>query len=152
STSYIGPMARTVDEVSACFDVIAGLDARDPYSHQEPSDEARDVQVRGLRLGWIPRVGNRLVDPEVSAACEAAVRHLEHEGAHVHTVEENFAALEETFLVFLQGGLAARVGPHMTKFADKIAPSLRRTVEAGARWSAADFVNALGQRTTVYRR
>jgi aspartyl-tRNA(Asn)/glutamyl-tRNA(Gln) amidotransferase subunit A len=152
STSYIGPMARSVAEVSACFDVIAGFEPRDPYSRPEPPGESRDVEMRGLRLGWLPRAGTHRVDPEVSAACEAVLRDLERRGACVDTIEEDFAALEETFLVFLQGGLAARVGPHLANFADKIAPSLRRTVEEGARWSAADFVNALGQRTAVYRR
>jgi aspartyl-tRNA(Asn)/glutamyl-tRNA(Gln) amidotransferase subunit A len=152
STSYIGPMARTVEEVSACLDVIAGFDQGDPHSRCEPPDEARGIEVRGLRLGWLPRVGNALVDLEVSAACEGAVRHLEQQGALVETVDENFAALEQTFLVFLQGGLAARVGPYMAKFAEKVAPSLRQAIEQGARWSAADWVNALGQRTAVYRR
>jgi aspartyl-tRNA(Asn)/glutamyl-tRNA(Gln) amidotransferase subunit A len=156
STSYIGPLARNVAEVAACLDVIVGFDPRDPYSRPEASPEASDVargvEVPGLRLGWLPRVGNRLVDAEVSASCEAAMRHLESQGALVESVDENFAAVEQTFLVFLQGGLAARLGPHMAKFADKVAPSLRRSIEEGARWSAADWVNALGQRTAVYRR
>lgn len=152
TTSYIGPMARTVAEVAACFDVIVGFDPADPYSRPEPPDDPRGIEVRGLRLGWLPRVGNRLVDGEVLAACEAAVRHLESRGARVETVEENFAALEDAFLVVLQGGLAARVGPHMAKFGDKVAPSLRRTVEGGARWSAADWATALGQRTAIHRR
>ncbi len=121
TTSYIGPMARSVGEVAACFDVIVGFDPRDPYSRPEPIDDPRGVEVRGLRLGWLPRVGNRLVDPEVLASCEAAV-------------------------------LAARVGPHMAKFGDKVARSLRESIDRGARWSAVDWGNALGQRTTVYRR
>jgi aspartyl-tRNA(Asn)/glutamyl-tRNA(Gln) amidotransferase subunit A len=152
TTSYIGPLARTVGEVAACFDVIAGFDPRDPYSRPEPRDEPRGVEVRGLRLGWLPRVGNRLVDREVLASCEAAVRHLEGGGARVETVEEDFAALEQAFLVVLQGGLAARVGPHMAKFGDKVARSLRETIEAGTRWSAVDWATAGGQRTAVYRR
>ena len=152
TTSYIGPMARTVGEVAACFDVIAGLDPGDPYSRPEPLEDPRDVEVRGLRLGWLPRVGNRLVDPEVLATCEAAVRHLEERGARVETVEEDFAVFEQAFLVFFQGGLAARIGPHMAKFGDKVARSLRESIERGARWSATDWGNALGQRTTVYRR
>src|SRR4029450_11011252 len=152
TTSYIGPMARTVAAVPACFDVIVGFDPAAPYSRPEPPDDPRGIEVRGLRLGWLPRVGNRLVDGGVLAACEAAVRHLESRGARVETVEENFAALEDAFLVVLQGGLAARVGPHMGKVGDKVAPSLRRTVEAGARWSAADWATALGQRTGIYRR
>ncbi len=152
STSYIGPMARTVAEVAACFDAIVGFDPADPYSRPEPPDDPRAIDVRGLRIGWLPRVGNRLVDEEVLAACEAAVRHLESRGARVEVVEENFAALEDAFLVVLQGGLAARVGPHMAKFGDKVAPSLRRTVEGGARWSAIDSATAAGQRTAIYRR
>jgi aspartyl-tRNA(Asn)/glutamyl-tRNA(Gln) amidotransferase subunit A len=152
STSYIGPMARTVAEVAACFDVIVGFDAGDPYSRPEPPADPRGVDVRGLRIGWLPRVGNRLVDAEVLAACEAAARHLESQGARVDTVDENFAAEEDAFLVALQGGLAARVGPHMAKFGDKVAPSLRQTVEGGARWSAADWARAAGQRTAIFRR
>jgi aspartyl-tRNA(Asn)/glutamyl-tRNA(Gln) amidotransferase subunit A len=152
STSYIGPMARSVAEASACFDVIVGFDARDPYSRPEPLDDPRGVEVRGLRLGWLPRVGNRLVDPEVLVAGEPAVRHLEGQGARVEIVEEDFAPFERAFLVFLQGGLAARVGPHLATFGDQVARSLRESIERGARWSAADWANALAQRTAVYRR
>jgi aspartyl-tRNA(Asn)/glutamyl-tRNA(Gln) amidotransferase subunit A len=152
STSYIGPMTRSVAEAAACFDVIAGFDAGDPYSRPEPPDDPRGVEVRGLRLGWLPRVGNRLVDPDVLASCEASVRHLEGQGAVVETVDEDFAPFERAFLVFLQGGLAARVGPHMAAFGDQVAPSLRESIERGAQWSAVDWANAVAQRTTVYRR
>ncbi len=152
TTSYIGPMARTVPETAACFDAIAGFSAGDPYSRPEPADDALELRVADLRLGWMPRVGNRVVDPETLAAAEAAVRHLEGGGARVETVDEDFASLEDAFLVVLQAGLAARVGPHMAKFGDKVARSLRESVERGARWSAVDWANAVGQRTAVYRR
>src|SRR6266545_4889704 len=99
STSYIGPMARSVAEAAACFDVIAGFDPGDPYSRPESPEDPRAVIVRGLRLGWLPRVGNQLVDADVLASCEAAVRHLEGQGAHVETVAEDLAPFERTFLV-----------------------------------------------------
>ena len=152
STSYIGPMARTVAEATACFDVIVGFDPRDPYSRPEPSDDSREVTVRGLRIGWLPRVGNHLVDPEVLGECEGVVGYLEGQGAHVETIEEDLSAFERTFLIGLQAGLAARVGPHMATFGDKVAPSLRESIERGAQWTAVDWVNALGQRTAMYRR
>ena len=152
TTSYIGPMARTVADVAACFDVVAGFDPGDPYSRPEPADDPLAVQVRGLRVGWLPRVGNRLVDAEVLAACEAAVRHLEREGATVEVVDEAWAPLESAFLVVFQGGLAARVGPHMAAFGDRVAKSLRESVARGARWTAADWATALGHRTAIYRR
>jgi aspartyl-tRNA(Asn)/glutamyl-tRNA(Gln) amidotransferase subunit A len=152
STSYIGPMARTVAETAACFDAIVGFDPRDPYSRPEPSDDPRELAVRGLRIGWLPRVGNHLVDPEVLGECEGVVGYLEGQGAHVETLEEDLSAFERTFLIGLQAGLAARVGPHMAKFGDKVAPSLRESIERGAQWTAVDWVNALGQRTAMYRR
>jgi aspartyl-tRNA(Asn)/glutamyl-tRNA(Gln) amidotransferase subunit A len=152
TTSYIGPMARSVAEVAACFDAIVGFDPGDPYSRREPLDDPRDVEVRGRRIGWLPRVGNRLVDSDVLAACQAAVRHLESRGAVIETVEEDVTPFEQTFVVFLQGGLAARVGPHLAAFREKVARSLSESIERGARWSAADWANALGQRTAMYRR
>jgi len=152
TTSYIGPMARTVAEAAACLDAIVGFDSGDPHSRPEPPDDPRGVEVRGLRLGWMPRVGNRLVDGETLDASEAAVRHLEGRGARVETVDENFAAFEQVFLVVLQGGLAARIGRHMATFGDKVARSLYESVERGARWSAVDWANALAQRTVLYRR
>ena len=152
STSYVGPMARTVAETAVCFDAIAGFDPGDPYSRPEPPDDPRHVVIRGMKLGWLPRVGNQIVDPDVAAACEASVRHLEKQGALVETVNEDFAPFERAFLVFLQAGLAARVGPHMAAFGDRVAQSLRESIDRGAQWSAVDWANAVAQRTTVYRR
>jgi len=153
STSYVGPMARTVADTAACFDAIVGFDAGDPYSRVEPEVDQVDVKVRGLKIGWMPKVGNQRVDAETLAACEAAVKHLEKAGAKVSTFEDDLAAFEPSFLVLLQAGLAARVRPHMEMFADRIvAKSLRETVERGAQWSGADYANALAQRTVVFRR
>jgi aspartyl-tRNA(Asn)/glutamyl-tRNA(Gln) amidotransferase subunit A len=152
STSYIGPMTRSVAEAAACFDVIAGFDPGDPYSRPEPRDDPRLVEVRGMRLAWLPSMSNPLVDPEVHVACESAVRHLERQGALVETVETDFASFERAFLVFLQGGLAARVGAHMAMFGNRVARSLRESIDRGAHWSAVDWANAVAQRTTVYRR
>ena len=48
------------------------------------------------------------------------------------------SAFEQTFLISLQAGLAARVGPHMAKFGDKVATSLRESIErgrGGRRWT-----------------
>ncbi len=152
TVSSIGPMARTVADAALCLDAIVGFDPDDPYSRPEPDRDTHVVAVRELRIGWMPRVGNRLVDGDTLAACEAAVRHLEREGAHVETLEEDFAAFEPVFLVFLQAGLAARIGAHMPAFGDRVAPSLRESVERGARWTGADYANALARRTVVFRR
>jgi aspartyl-tRNA(Asn)/glutamyl-tRNA(Gln) amidotransferase subunit A len=150
--SYVGPMARTVADTAACFDALVGFDPGDPYSRPEPETDAREAPVPGLRIGWLPRVGNRLVDGDTLAACEGAVQHLEAAGAHVEALDEDFAAFEPIFLVFLQAGLAARVGAQVKAFGDRVAASLRESVERGARWSGADYASALAERTAVFRR
>lgn len=132
--------------------MIVGFDPGDPYSRPEPLDDPRDAEVRGVRVGWLPRVGNRLVDPEVLAACEGRSVISSVAAPAWRRSEEDFAAFEHVFLVFLQGGLAARVGPHMAKFGDKVARGLRESAAEGARWSAVDWANAIGERTTIYRR
>ena len=152
TVSYIGPITRTVAEAAVCLDAIVGADPGDPYARPEPAVDPREVDVRGLRLGWLPRVGNRLVDAETLAACEGAVRHLERQGAQVELVEEDFAAFEPVFLVFLQAGLAARVGAQVKAMGERVAGSLRAAVDRGSRWSASDWANALAQRTTMFRR
>jgi aspartyl-tRNA(Asn)/glutamyl-tRNA(Gln) amidotransferase subunit A len=152
STSYIGPLARTVAEVAACLDVIVGFDPGDPYARPEPVGDTPAVKVRGLRLGWLPRVGNVRVDPDVLTATEGAVRHLERQGARVDVLEEDWASLEPVFLVLFQSSLAARIGPRLAGLGDKVARSLREMAERGARWSAVDAANAAGQRTTLFRR
>ena len=131
STSYIGPMARSVAETAACFDALVGFDAGDPYSRPEPADDPRDVAVRGLRLGWLPRVGNRLVDPEVLASCEAAVRHLEGRGAHVETVDEDMSAFERTFLIGSRPGWPRASARTWRQFGDKVAVEPARVHRAG---------------------
>jgi aspartyl-tRNA(Asn)/glutamyl-tRNA(Gln) amidotransferase subunit A len=152
NTSYIGPLARTVGEVALVLDVIAGAAARDPWSRPESSidDPAGPPGLGGLRLGWMPTVGNRRVDPEVRAATEGAVRGLERLGAAVEPIEIDLAAYEETFHVLLQSALAARIGPSMAEFGDRVAPSLRTTVERGRAWSAVDYQTALGRRSALF--
>lgn len=152
NTSHIGPMARSVADVRAAFDAIAGGDPRDPWSRRETAGEAPSVpDPRGLRVAWMPRVGNRRVDPEVLAATEAVARHLEQLGAAVEPVEADFAACEEAFLVLMQASLAARVGPHLARFGERVAPSLRETVARGAARSAVEYQAALYRRTALFR-
>ena len=40
----------------------------------------------------------------------------------------------------------------MATFGNKVARSLRESIDRGAQWSAVDWANAVAQRTTVYRR
>ena len=138
TTSYIGPMARTVAEASACFDAIVGFDPGDPYSRPEPLDDPRDADVRGLRIGCFPggQSARRSRRAEVlrggGASSGRSRRRGRNRGRGRHGLRANLPGVFQ--------GAARR--PHTWQRSDKIARSLRESVERGARWSAVDWANA----------
>ena len=71
SGACIGPMARTVADVSLLFAVLAGIDSR-------PS--LLTDQVRGLKVSWYESDGVSPVSPETRSAVRAAVEALERAG------------------------------------------------------------------------
>jgi aspartyl-tRNA(Asn)/glutamyl-tRNA(Gln) amidotransferase subunit A len=86
SLDQIGPFTKDVRDAATLLRVISGHDRRDSTSVEQPVPDyaaALDQNIKGLRLG-LPReyfIGG--VDPEVSAAVQAAVKHFESLGAHI---------------------------------------------------------------------
>ncbi len=85
SLDQIGPLARSVADVTTLFGVIAGHDPRDSTSVDTPVPDwsaALDGSVEGLRVG-LPRefFEEQGATPEMLAAVRAAVGVLERAGA-----------------------------------------------------------------------
>ncbi len=88
SLDQIGSFARTVRDVAALYQAIAGPDERDATSVREPvRNVALDGDVRGLRLGVPRSLLTDGVHPDVLRALEESVRALAERGASVHDVE-----------------------------------------------------------------
>lgn len=64
-----GPMARTVDDVRLLFEVIAGHDARDPFSAPVP---LRRAPLEGARVAVMENLAGEEMDPELLAAVRRA--------------------------------------------------------------------------------
>jgi aspartyl-tRNA(Asn)/glutamyl-tRNA(Gln) amidotransferase subunit A len=152
--SYIGPMTRTVADNRLLYGVMQGPDPRDVHAIRPfaPDQDLPDGRLEGVRIGWMARVGNARIDPEMLAQAEAIVRLLEGMGAVVEPVEHDFASLEREFLIMLQSGLSARLGRHLPEYGERIDASLRTTIERGGTWSAEDLQRAGMVRTTLFRR
>jgi aspartyl-tRNA(Asn)/glutamyl-tRNA(Gln) amidotransferase subunit A len=152
ANSYVGPMARDVADAALLFGVLAGPDARDPYGQAKPaSADARDT-LAGLRVGWLPRCGAHRLDAEVAAATSAAVRQMEALDVVVEEITLDFVAMEPHFLVVLESGIAARVGRHLERFADRLDPHLVATVAKGRRHDAIALQEAGFARTAMFRK
>ncbi|ETW96378.1 MAG: hypothetical protein ETSY1_26820 [Candidatus Entotheonella factor] len=153
NNSFIGPMTRSVADANLLFDLIAGPSPLDPYGQVPlPTLEPLPLDsLSGVTVGWMPTVGNPAIDPEVLASCENAVRFLEDMGAVVEPVCFDFFGLEESFLVMLQSALHSRLASRLAEFEDRIDPSLKITIEAGADWTASDLQRAQAQRSALFQ-
>jgi len=160
SLVQIGPLARSVADIAATLDVIAGRHADDPWSAAVPPQQLRaslndGATIRGLRLGWLPFMGAgegaEGLDAEVRALCEQALQRLAGLGAEVDTRHADLSASSPI--------LAAIAGPYNHhKFAEQLArapegfpPGFRARLEAAGRMTRQQLQQGLVDRTQYFR-
>lgn len=161
SLVQIGPLARSVGDIAATLDVIAGRHADDPWSAAVPPQQLRaslnnGAGLQGLRLGWLPFMGAgegaEGLDAEVRALCEQALQRLAGAGAEVQTRHADLSASSPI--------LAAIAGPYNHhKFAEQLArapegfpPSFRARLEAAGRMTREQLQQGLIDRTQYFRK
>jgi len=86
SLDHPGPFGRTVDDVAALLEIIAGQDPRDATSVPAPVGQYRAATkagVSGLRIGVPAEYFGAGMDPEIDAAVKAAIDELGRAGATV---------------------------------------------------------------------
>lgn len=90
TSDTFGPLARSVEDVAAIMEVMAGHDPNDPLSSPRPVPrytEHLDGDLRGLKLAVVHEIA--YVDgihPEVRQAFEAAVEVLRGQGAVIEEI------------------------------------------------------------------
>jgi Asp-tRNA(Asn)/Glu-tRNA(Gln) amidotransferase A subunit family amidase len=112
----IGPMARTIRDLTLLFITLSGQDARDPVS---PPVGLRNESLEDLRrvpIGFFEDDGHTPVTPETRQAVQDAARTLQSQGFNIRPFRPR--ALEEARLLwwqfFVRGGamiLDPLVGP-----------------------------------------
>src|SRR5213082_2186106 len=83
----VGPMARSVEDLSLLFRVIAGFDAGDPMATPIPLRETSDEQLPKLTVGYLEEHATAPVTSETRAAVKAAVAALRDAGLRVEHFE-----------------------------------------------------------------
>jgi len=90
SLDQIGPFARSVEDAAWLLEVIAGVDAHDATSVDQPVDNyaaAAQQSVKGLRVGVFRKALEEGTDPSVVNGVEDALRTLQNEGCTLVDVE-----------------------------------------------------------------
>lgn len=146
---HIGTITRTVPDMAAALDVMAGPDARDLLSLPASSDRylaELDKGIKGKRIAYSPDFGYAKVDPEVAALCAAAAKRFAEAGATVETVDLGWTDPYDTWSVFFFGSAAASLEKKLATQGDLLDPGMRRVVEKGLALRGVDYANALAGR------
>jgi Asp-tRNA(Asn)/Glu-tRNA(Gln) amidotransferase A subunit family amidase len=83
----VGPMARTIADVRALFEVMAGPDAGDAHSAPVPLRSYTEKDLRGMRIGILESAALGTATPETRAAVERAAKLLSERGFIVERFE-----------------------------------------------------------------
>jgi len=82
----VGPMARTIADVRALFEVMAGPDPGDALSAPAPHRAISDAELKGLRVGILESDALGKVNEDTSAALQKAANGLAAQGFVVEPV------------------------------------------------------------------
>ena len=150
-----GPMARNVADVALLLDVMAGYDARDPMSLDDPAisfeENALQRQVPP-RIAFSADLGVTPVDPEVAQICERAAMRFSELGAIVEHDHPDFSGLQEVFQVHRAMSYAASFGPLLEANRSVFKPEIVWNVEKGLALTADEIMAAMVTRSQIYER
>ena len=150
NNSYIGPMARTIDDLAAMLVVMAGTDTRDPWSRVGGDHDAHPTGV--LRIAYAQSVGNPEIEPKVATAFQRCVEALESLPAFTAGIDIDLASHEPAFRTHLEVMLGGRFGDRLDgSDRDLLDDSFARTLENGVGRTIAEVISANAERSTMYR-
>lgn len=142
-------MSRTVKDSAILLQALAGFDPRDSASLRAPAPDfvsAVDKDISGLRIAWSPDYGYAGVDAEVVEVSASAARVFESMGC---SVEESDLALNDpfgTWWVFFASNVFVTQGHLLDDPDDPLSWYGRMAIEDGSKFSAGDFIKAMGGR------
>jgi amidase len=148
SLDHIGPMARTVSDVAAMLEVIAGADAQDPTALQASVPDylhGIGTGIEGLTVGVDWAFATRSVAPAMAAAFTEAVAVLETLGAHIRTIRLPRLPVAEV-MPLLTAEMAAAHEETFPARAGEYGPALAASLRGAERLSGVTVAKALTAR------
>ena len=152
--SFLGPMTRTVADATTMFAAMIGPDPRDPWSQgggpKPLASRLHGDRLDGIRLGYVPKMANPLVDPEVERLTTEALATFADLGAEIEEVAAIDWAEPEGRILY-QTGIAAAVEPLRERWGNRLDPSMVAFADWGAAYTLYDRIRAEKARTRLYQ-
>ena len=122
----VGPMARTITDVRALFEVMAGPDSGDALSAPVPLRGYRESELRGVRIGILESEVLGVATPDTRAAVVRAANSLGERGFTVEPFRLNGLDRALDLWWFFFGPVIGNLLRHsITGHEDQISPMLR---------------------------
>jgi aspartyl-tRNA(Asn)/glutamyl-tRNA(Gln) amidotransferase subunit A len=154
--TYAGPITRTVTDAATMQAVLAGPSDKDPWTMRaaasrplSPALIGRDLA--GLRIGFIARTANPLVQSEVLTNAEGSAAALANLGASSEHVAAEIDWIEMPGRIMYHGNYAVNMARHLPEWRDQMDPTLLAFMERGAKFTLAEFRQAQFKRTQLFR-
>ncbi len=153
---HIGLMANSAQVLARYLDVLAGPHPSDPHSLGVAAPRAVEalqtpLQVKGLRIGWVPLAGNKKLDPEVEAACQARLQQLRQAGATVEVIEQKIDNPGQPWKVLQQANWAGRWFAKLDEVRARIEPGFAQGIAEGGATTGPQLMSAIQKRTEIFR-
>lgn len=153
----LGLNARSAADLGAALGAVAGPDRRDPWSMHVPvrgyAPSGDPVAtLRGARILYVPRMGNRIVDTDVDKLMEAALRELENAGARIETGSDEFDWAKRAAYTMTRSYQRVRLERFLGEYEDRMDVTLVEALREGQRQELLDVQEAPARRSELFRR
>jgi aspartyl-tRNA(Asn)/glutamyl-tRNA(Gln) amidotransferase subunit A len=137
----VGPVARSLEDLTSVFNTLKGHDPLDPSSLAALAP-AEPFSSR-VRVAYLPRMGSAPVDPLIAAAADVFARDLEKAGHHVETIQTPYDV--DRVSAAWSTVAAAGLNWHLNALGERGGIGVNaQTLDAlGAARTAADYVDAM---------
>ena len=139
--SHNGPLTRTVADSALALDVLTGYDDADMYSSPLPQQNfLHNLQrdIKGLRVAYSSRLGNKEVDPEVLRQFEQGLRVFESLGCELTEAAPDVDDARKIFQAVM--------------FVEAVGSDLQFVNEDGSSEMTADLTTFILKRKDIYAR
>lgn len=153
--SVIGPMTRTVDDLTLMLSMSHGFDPDDPLSARGPQDRFTalpDEDLKTLRVGFSEDFGGAPVDPAIRETFRDRIEKIAPHVRDCSPVDLNLGDMDRCFDILRAESFLAAFGEVTKTEPEAFGQDIRVNVELGRTMSLTDRAWAHAEQTRILRR